>query len=185
MVLVLAWCPAAHAGPVGTLGFTDLVGGSTDTGDLNTATTFTIGLLASNGTNSGIFAGLPTQFIGATGPFSTATGSNTTLTFSSSGFGTFTSSTATSFNPAAGALNLLFDGTWTPDSSGLAPPGAYAAGFTFMATQSPPHTGQSIQDSGTFSIPAASLVPEPATFGLFALGAVGLAGYQTLRRRRS
>jgi len=189
LALLVGISPAAVAGPViGSQGFFDSGSPSTDTGNINTATTFTIAFMESSSSSTGIFAGLPTQFIGTVGPFSLASGANSTLTFGSALFGTFTSTTETVLANtvgASGTLSLYFLGNWTPGSyEASVPPGSYASSFTFSATQTPVANG-AISDSGTFAIPPAPLpgVPEPAAVIVFGLGGVGLAGFRTLRRR--
>ncbi|MFM7183775.1 MAG: hypothetical protein ACKO4Z_03260, partial [Planctomycetota bacterium] len=53
------------AGPTnGSQGFADIGAPSTNTGNINTATTFTIGNLTSTGAQAGYFSGLTTQIFG-------------------------------------------------------------------------------------------------------------------------
>jgi hypothetical protein len=185
--LLLAYAVGtAKAGPVGSLGFSDIgtpEAGGSPAGDINTATSFTIGDLFSTKAETGIFVGLPHQDFGSV-TFSTLT--PTSFSFSNSVFGTFTSTSIIEAvnSPGIVAFNIL--GNYTAGSidpgSGTNP-----ASFTLSFTQTPIDTG-SISDSGTFSINTVSppTVPEPATLvmGLTSFVGAGLL-FHLVRRQRS
>jgi len=165
----------------GTLGFADIGSPSAGTGNINTATTFTLGDLTST-TGTGDFTGLPTQDFGSIS-FDTAVGSS--LSFTSSTFGTFTSTSITKISNAPGSVAFFILGTFASGSyAGYPSPGATAdsSSFTLGFTQTPAGTG-AISDSATFSDPPAPLTgtPEPATLGLFGSAFVALG---LIRRRR-
>ena len=145
------------------------------TGNINTATTFSLQDLQSTST-SGVFAGLPTQDFG-TVTFSR--GLATSLTISDAAFGTFKSTSFTVEQNSAGFLNLLDEGEWTP--------GSFEKGVKNCAsgcdsevrinfTQTPPMKGV-ISFSGTLDITQPiQVVPEPPTALLF-LSGIGLAAF--------
>src|SRR5262245_59831879 len=83
---------AARAGTA-TLGFADIGAPAAEgsaIGDIFTASTLTIGDLISTPTGTDALAGISSEDFGSVS-FSTSPGANTSLTFSSSAFGTFTS----------------------------------------------------------------------------------------------
>jgi len=184
LALVLVASPAAFAGPIGTQGLADMGAPSTNTGDINTATTFTIGDLVSTASQSGIFVGMPTQDFGSVGPFAITNGPTATLTFGDAVFGTFTSSSEIIATDTGGLLSLYFDGLWTPGTYGGVAGGPFAASVTFSATQTPAHTG-AISDSATFAVPPAGFVPEPSAIMLLTVGGTGLFGFRLMRRKRA
>jgi len=163
-----------------TVSFADIGSPTVDTGDINTANVFNIGDLISTAT-SGVFAGMPTQTFGAVSYTLT---SPTSLSFSSSAFGSFTSTSITPFNNSvAGSTSAYILGNYTAgtyDSEVSGP-----ASFTISWTQTPAHTG-GISDSATFSIPPAPPppgVPEPSTMTIAGIGALVMIGYGILRRK--
>jgi len=175
----------AKAGPVGTLGFSDTgtpQAGGSPTGDINTATSFTIGDLFSSTAGTGIFAGLGHQDFGAV---TFSTGTSTSLSFSNSVFGTFSSTSITEAVNTPGVVAFYILGDYT---AGTVDPGTGTnpASFTLSFTQTPAFTG-SISDSGTFSVPPASPpgVPEPATLVMGLTSALGGGLFYLLRRRRA
>jgi membrane-associated protease RseP (regulator of RpoE activity) len=181
LAVCLSLTTGVQAGPVGTQGFADTgtpTAGGSATGDINTATSFTIGDLVTNTNQTGFLSGLSTQTFGAV-TFDTTSG--TSLTFGNSTFGTFASTTITEVTNVAGFVNIYVVGDWTPGSYGGFTGGPYAASFSISFTQTPAHTG-SISDSGTFSIPPAIAVPEPTSV---VMGLTGLAfGVVVWRHRR-
>ena len=162
----------------GTQGFADLGSPSANTGDVNTATVFTIGELVTSASQSGAFVGLLPQDFGAV-TFDTSV--PTSLSFGNAIFGTFTSTSITKISNAAGTPSFFILGTYV---SGTYAPGATAdsSSFTIGFTQTPAHTG-SISDSASFADPPAPPgVPEPATLCLFGSALIGL-GF--IRRRKA
>jgi hypothetical protein len=172
----------AKAGPVGTLGFSDPGSPTANTGDINTATSFTIGDLFSSTAETGIFVGLGHQDFGAV---TFSTGTSTSFSFSNSVFGTFSSTSITEAVNTPGVVAFYILGNYT---AGTVDPGTGTnpASFTLSFTQTPAHTGI-ISDSGTFSVPPASPpgVPEPATLVLGLTSIVGGGLFHLLRRRRA
>jgi hypothetical protein len=175
LAVCLSLTTGAQAGSVNTQGFADIGTPTANTGDINTATSFTVGNLVSTTAQTGFFVGMATQTFGSV-TFDTTSG--TSLTFGNSVFGTFTSTSITEATNVAGSVAFYVLGNWTPGSQGGT---AGESSFTISFTQTPAHTG-SISDSGTFSIPPAAVVPEPSSV---VMGLTGVAfGVVIFRRRR-
>jgi hypothetical protein len=172
---LLTQAPDARAGGIySTQAFADLgtpLANGSPTGDIFTASTLAIGDLVSTGSNTNAFAGMPTQFLG-TASFSTSTGSNATLSFGNSVFGTFTSTSLEISSESSTTISFYVLGSYTPGtypvSNGLT--GTQPASFTISFTQNTP--GGAISDSGTFSVPPAA-IPEPSTVVLGLTSVVG------------
>jgi hypothetical protein len=175
----------ARAGIMGTQGFADIGSPTTNTGDINTATVFTLGDLVSTKSQTGAFVGMPSQDLG-TATLNTAV--PTSLTFGDSVFGSFSSTSITLASSVAGSVSYYVLGNYTPGT--FAGGGAaVSASFTLSFTQTPAGTG-SISDSGTLAAPPAALggggsaVPEPASLVMGLIGA-GIFGASYLARRGS
>jgi hypothetical protein len=184
-LLVACAVGTAKAGPVGTLGFADIGTPTANTGDINTATSFTIGNLISTTAETGIFAGPPPMLSQDFGSVTFSTGTPASFSLSNSVFGTFTSTSITEAVNSPGLVGFYILGTYT---AGSVDPGSGTnpASFTLSFTQTPASTG-SISDSGSFSVPPASPpgVPEPATLVLGLTSIVGGGLFHLIRRRRA
>ena len=167
--LVLA--PAAHAS-VSSVGFdltTPNMAAADPTGNINSATSFTLQNMGSTNNTSGFFDGLPPQDFGVVS-FSPGVGGS--LIIRSPAFGIFVSSAFTTVVNTSGFLNLLVDGSWTEGSfrtSTSSSPAEVRIGLT----QTPPSDGQ-ISFSGTMSTTPVSVVPEPSAAWLFCTGIIGI-----------
>jgi hypothetical protein len=163
----------------GSQAFVDLSGGSVDTGNVDTATIFTIGNLFST-SNTGYFAGFPASSLGTAVSFNS--GVNTSLSFGTGAFGSFASTLISEESSGLGFRNFLVLGNYTAGTSlGTLVPNPAAASFRISFTQSPVGTG-AISDSATLAIPP---VPEPLTLMLACVGiAGGIAVDQNRRRNR-
>lgn len=161
----------------GSQGFADIGAPSTNTGNINTATTLTIGNLISSGASAGYFTGLSTQIFGPVA-FSPAIPSS--ISFGNGAFGSFLSTSITEQTNTAGERSFLVLGNFTGGSfGGATTPNPAPSSFTISFTQTPAGIG-SISNSSTLAIPA---VPEPSTIVLATVGiAAGLAVRQTRRR---
>ena len=169
LVSAVAFALPAQA-QVGTLVLTDIGTPTTDTGNINTAFTFTIGDLATTSAETGIFAGLPTQDFGGVS-FNDVFG--TSFGFSSPGFGQFDSTSVATFANEPGSHWFYIEGNYVPGSN-VSAPGPDPASLIISFTQTPAGSGP-ISDSVTFSIPPTGIpLPEPSTLSLLAVGAVGL-----------
>jgi len=171
----------ARAGVVGTQGFGDSGSPSVNTGDINTATVFTIGDLVTTSASTGAFVGLPTQTFG---PVTFDTTVATSFTFGDAAFGTFASTSISLATSVSGVVGYFILGSYTPGTfvgGGAATP----ASFTISFTQTPAHTG-SISDSGTFSVPPSTPpgVPEPSSMLLGVIGIGIVSACRFARRRR-
>ncbi len=170
----------AHAAtPSGTIGFTDLGTPSVTPGtDINGATTYTIGDLASFGDTTGVFTGMSSQTYGAV-TFNPSVGNS--LSFSSSVFGSFTSTSIQMIASGEGFASIHILGDYT---SGTFDPGIVndPASVDISFTQDPVHIG-GISDDSVLSIPPSTPVPEPGFLALLGVGASGLC--VQLRRRKA
>ena len=162
----------AKADSVGSQGFADLGSPSANTGNINTATQFTIGSLITNSNSTGIFAGMPTESFGAV---SFDTTNPTSLSFGNATFGTFSSTSITQTSNTAGSVSFNILGNFVGGSyTGTLTPNPAPASFTISFTQTPAGTG-AISDSSSLSIPpVASSVPEPSSIMLVGLGVVSM-----------
>ena len=169
--LVLAATPAAQA-TVSSVGFdltTPNMAAADPTGNINSATLFTLQNMGSTNNTSGFFDGLPPQDFGVVA-FSPGVGDS--LIIRSPAFGIFVSSAFTTVVNTSGFLNLLINGTWTEGSfrtSTSSSPAEVRIGLT----QTPPMDGQ-ISFSGTMSTTPVSVVPEPSAAWLFVTGIIGV-----------
>ncbi|MFM7207610.1 MAG: PEP-CTERM sorting domain-containing protein [Planctomycetaceae bacterium] len=161
----------------GSQGFADIGSPSTDTGNINTATTFTIGNLISTGANNGYFLGLSTQIFG---PVAFNPGVGSSISFGNATFGSFLSTSITQQTSAAGERSFLVLGNYTAGTFNPSLfPSPAPASLTIAFTQTPPGTG-AISDSATLAIPP---VPEPSTLVLACVGIAGGLLFQQSRRR--
>ena len=179
--ICLALATAVHATTIDSQGFADIgsaTANGSPTGNINTATTFTIGNFISTTSHTGVFAGMPTQSFPS---FSFNITNPTSLTFGNSVFGTFASIAITVVTNTPGFLNISVMGGWTPGTFGGVIGGPFASTLTFTFTQNPSHSG-AIGASAVF----AAAIPEPPTvvMGLTGL-AVGGMIYGLRRRRRA
>lgn len=193
--LLLLTGAQSQAAFVGTQGFNDqgtpLANGSA-TGNINTATTLTIGDLNTSTASTGVFTGVGKNIDFGTVTFNTSTGANTSLSFTDVGgpsngrFGSFTSTTFTSLTNVPGAVTYYVLGFFSPGTfSGYGGvTGPQAASLTISFNQTPAGTG-GISDSVTLSVPPAPLstVPEPASFAMVVVGLGGIFAVRRFRRK--
>jgi hypothetical protein len=164
------------------LALTDFGFPTVNTGNINTATIFSIGdLTVVRGT--GLFAAVPplTSF----GPATINPTIPNSISFGNSLFGTFTSTFITQLPTSPGFATFDVLGVWTPGTvGGLTGEGPFLASMRIAFTQTPPSTGI-ISDTATFSTPPTSnVIPEPSTIVMFLTGLPGaLAMYRGRRRR--
>ena len=188
LAAIVSQTPTAKAGS-STQGFVDVgtaEADGTSTNDINGAATLTIGDLSTNTTQTGFFVGLSHQDLGQV-TFSTTVGSNDSLSFGDSDFGTFTSTSLKVLSAVPGAVTFYILGDYTPGTQGGS---GGMASFSISFTQSPigGGPGSGISDSGVLSIPPASgvspsSVPEPASLIMGLTGLVTCGLVCGLRRR--
>src|SRR5215467_3491900 len=124
--------------------------GGVPMGNINTATSFMIGNLVSTANNSGVFAGMPSQFFG---PVSFSLTSPTSFIFGNSLFGTFRSTSISVAKNVPGFLNLDIFGHWTPGTfGGLTGHGPFVAEVGLSFVQIPTGTGGVISDNSVLSV---------------------------------
>jgi len=180
MVICLALASGVHATTINSQAFTDTgspTANGSPTGNINTATTFTVGNFISTTSQTGIFAGMPLQFFSS---LSFNITNPSSLTFGNSFFGTFASTAITVVTNTPGFLNISAMGEWTPGTFGGLSGGPFASTLTFVFTQNPSHNG-AIGDSAVFQ----TVIPEPPSvvMGLTGLAMGGVI--YLLRRRRA
>jgi hypothetical protein len=168
----------AHA-QTGTVGFTEIGTPSVTPGtDINGATTFTIGDLASFGNTTGVFTGMANQTYGAV-TFNPSVGNS--LSFGTTAFGNFTSTSIQMITSSIGFVSIHVLGNYnggTFDPTIVNDPSSVDISFT----QDPIHTG-GISDNSVLSIPPSTPTPEPGSLALLGLGASALC--VRLRRRKA
>ena len=159
------------------------------TGNINTATMFSLQDLATTNDTSGVFAGLPLQSFGNL-DFKPGVGNS--LTISDVVFGTFKSVSFKVDTNTPGFLNLIDQGEWTPGSfeKGVKScDGGCDAEMRISFTQTPPNLGV-ISFSGTMDITQPiTVVPEPSAAVLFVSGLAILLAWglnlDLLKRRKN
>jgi hypothetical protein len=169
--------PDVRAGSVSTQGMGEVSAPEADgstTGDINTATSFTLGNLQSTTSQTGFFTGMASTQNFLDLNFTTTNG--TSLSFGNDYFGHFASSSISVVTNVKGYVDISISGYYTAGTF----PGSHSglANLNLSFTQVSP--AGSISDSGTLSV-----VPEPAslTMGLTSIAVCGLIC--GLRRRRT
>lgn len=138
------------AATAGSQGFGTIGRTTADTGNINTATAFTLNNVRSTASKTGYFVGLPNFSTAGTWSFTTTVGSS--LTFSNPAFGTFQSSTITEeSNTVSPSQQRTFYvlGTLTGGTLGPVTPSPAPASITVSFTQS----STAISSSATLTIP--------------------------------
>jgi hypothetical protein len=187
MAVCLSLTAGVQAAPIGAQAFADIgsptAGGST-TGNINTATAFTIGNMISTSNSTGIFTGMSTQTFGTV---SFNLGTATSLAFGNSVFGSFASTSIVEATNIPGSIAIYVLGNWTPGTQGGQSGGPFASSFTITYNQTPPGAGGAISDSATFSTPPTLMpgVPEPASIVMGLTSLVLCGGVYGYRSRRS
>jgi hypothetical protein len=157
------------------------------TGDVNTATVFSVEDLVSTTSNSGALLGMPPVSLGG---FIFNLNNPPIGGFPSNQlFGSFTLESLTEpvNNPDSGFATLLATGVWVPGTwaidHGLSDK-PYDAQLRISFTQTPSHTG-AISASGTFAVPAPAAVPEPSSIVLVLTGLAAVVTDWRRRRQRA
>jgi hypothetical protein len=187
VVVAAGTAKATKADPsmsIGAQSFGDLGSPTANTGNINTAMTFTADKLMTGGNQQGVFIGMLPQMFPA---FTFNPTIPHSLAFGNSVFGHFTSTSITEVENTVGATGgtVAFDvnGNWTPGSFFSVGHGPFAALLTMGLTQTPAGTGV-ISLSATFSS-TNTVIPEPPSFVLVLTGLlVGLGIYGLRRGRR-
>jgi len=176
------WSAIGKCDPISSQAFASLGSITTNTGNIETANTFSIGQMGTTPDGTGYFSFSGTaapQFMNNFGDVTFTVNQPTSLSFTNSDFGTFTSTSINEIANSTGTRTFLALGQFTGGLiGGLTTPSPTDAEFTMGFTQSPAATG-SISFSGTLAI-----VPEPSTLVLAACGLVGLTIASVRRRAR-
>jgi hypothetical protein len=163
----------------GTMGVDDITTPSVTLGtDINGATSYTIGDLASFSDTTGVFAGMQSQTYG---PVTFEPGVGNSFSFGSPVFGNFTSTSITLEVSAQGFVSIHILGKYNSGSFDGDAIVNDPASVDYSFTQNPIIVG-GISDSGELSIPIMA-VPEPGSLVLLGMGASALGMH--LRRRKA
>ncbi|WP_435005504.1 PEP-CTERM sorting domain-containing protein [Tundrisphaera lichenicola] len=157
----------------GSQGFADIGIPTINTADINSATSFELGTVVTNGSRTGDFLMLPVQTLIVDGPLTI--GDPSTFSLSSTAFGVFQATTITEVAASAGTRAFLVGGLFTGGTAFGTPSSPLSAVMRLSFTQS----GGAISDSASLTV----AVPEPASVAM--LGLAGLTGVSIARRRRS
>ncbi|RUL85913.1 PEP-CTERM sorting domain-containing protein [Tautonia sociabilis] len=170
----------AKANPiVGTQGVVNIGSTTTDTGNVNTATTFALSFLLTTSSQTGDFA----TYVTSPENLGVATldvNTPATFTFGNAAFGTFVGTAITRLMSDSQNESFNVKGNFTPGT--LFPAGSQAFGAEFNITFSQvggPNTA--ITAAGTL----VTAVPEPASVALVLCGGAGLALAGLRRSRRA
>jgi hypothetical protein len=195
--LLLISASQSQAGFVGTQGFNDqgtpLANGSS-TGDIETASTLTIGDMNTSSASTGLFIGVGKNIDFGTINFSTTIGANTSFNLrdGSNFFGSFSSTNLSVISSGNGVESFYITGNFTPGTysgygsyaTGSLNAGPESASITISFTQ----TGNgSISDSATLAVPPSGIaaVPEPASVSMIVMGLGGVFAAGRRYRRRA
>jgi len=175
LAAILAVLATAAQAQVGSVGFSN-PGPTTafPSGDINTATSYTIGAFQNDADGTGAFAGLPSSSFGSitfspSSPFS--------VNFSDSVFGSFQSTSIQLASESPGTITYDVFGTYNSGNFDGGTIVGDPASLTINFVQNPADTGVIVAD-GVFSVPP---VPEPGTLALLGLGVSAVC--VQLRRR--
>lgn len=173
LAICLVLATSAQASPTGMQIFVNTGMTTANTGNINTATSFTFGSLTTTSVDTGVFAGMPAQTWAVSFMPSNPAG----LTFGNSLFGTFTSTSITETSNSPGEVSFAVVGNWTAGTVSTQS-GTFPAVFTISLTQTPWGSGL-ISFSASFATPDPT--PEPSSIVLvlsgLALGVV-IWGFQ-------
>jgi hypothetical protein len=176
LVCISAMTPAqAQAGLIGSQSFADIGSPSVNTGNINTATEFTFGLLITTGSQEGAFVGMANQFLGSY-TFNDTVG--TSLTFGNSVFGFFSSTTIDEIVNSPSSVVFSVAGNYTPGTY-VGGSGPDPATMTISFNQS----GPAISDNSTLAVNTPT--PEPSSLILALVAVAGAAVFSLCRRRSS
>jgi hypothetical protein len=186
--LYFGYAATAKADPIavsGSQAFANLgltTANGSATGNIDTATTFSLSALISTLNSSGIFAGMPTQMFA---PIMFSTTAPASLAFGNSVFGSFQSATIAEVALPSGFANIVANGTWIPGSYGGVTGGPSPAMFELALSQTPPTDG-AISASATFATTEfVTEIPEPTTTFMVLSGLVlALTGWRFRGRMR-
>ena len=170
----LALASNALASVGGKMTFNVLGSPTTDTGDINTATSYDLPIVIMT-TGSGEFAIVPPGSILTGVTFNVSDGAS--FSFSNPTIGDFTSASITEYGVSPGNVSYDILGTYSGGALFLS---ATPASFQISFAQNPADTG-SIDGVATLSIPPI-VVPEPASLALLTMS--GLGGLLIVRRRK-
>ena len=172
------WADPIPTGHVGFVALSRSEANGSISGNINTATTFTLVNWVST-FDDGVFAGMSSQSFGSVS-FNTTI--PTSLTFGNSVFGTFKSTSITVTANTPGILGIFVLGEWTPGTQGGVTGGPFMARLDLSFTQTPFFNG-GISASATLATPP-RLIPEPPGIVLGLTGlAAGVLVYLNRRRR--
>jgi len=165
--------------PIGTQGFVDLGTTASDTGNILTATAFSISNWISVGSQSGIFVGMPIEFLG---PQTFDVNVPSTISFHDPVFGAFSATSLFNVTPGPNSIVYSYNGDWLPGAQGGLTGGPFPAALNLAFLQiGGPSTAISTSGTVTVSVEE-TVIAEPSSFFLSLTGvAAGIVLY--LRRR--
>jgi len=151
-------------------------------GNINTATSFTLGNFTTRVSGSGFFVGIGAQMLGSV---TFQPSAPTSIMFGNGVFGHFDSTSITQAVNMPMFRAFVVDGNWMPGTffNGMSLPADVPSMLTLTFTQIPAESGE-VTAAGSFAANVTTSAPEPSSLALGLAGLGSLVVVSRFRRRR-